>query len=242
MPEAATLLAWAAELGIDIGGAGEAEGVMAAGVLDTDGIADRDALVRSLAIKGHATAEMLAPVLDVPTEAVHLANPRLRMGWPPSRAGCGGLTLEGKRSWRALLAADRDAWGQVAAEAALDGFLALDARMKLVVTAWQIKEVDGKPVLNDHADAGYDAEVLAQLAALNVEARGWIAPHVAGLPRLGAYARRLSSAADAAAAGDHRYVASPRVDSYHGVWFELHEELIRLAGRSREDEVAAGRA
>ena len=42
--------------------------------------------------------------------------------------------------------------------------------------------------------------------------------------------------------GDQRYVASPRVDSYHGIWFELHEDLIQLAGRNRADEVAAGRA
>ena len=42
--------------------------------------------------------------------------------------------------------------------------------------------------------------------------------------------------------GDGRYVASPRVDSYHGVWFELHEDLIQLAGRTREEEAAAGRA
>jgi len=42
--------------------------------------------------------------------------------------------------------------------------------------------------------------------------------------------------------GDGRYVASPRVDSYHGIWFELHEDLIQLAGRTRADEVAAGRA
>jgi hypothetical protein len=39
-----------------------------------------------------------------------------------------------------------------------------------------------------------------------------------------------------------RFVASPRVDSYHGVWFELHEDLIRLAGRRRSDEGSAGRA
>ena len=44
------------------------------------------------------------------------------------------------------------------------------------------------------------------------------------------------------AAGDGKYVASPRVDSYHGVWFELHEDLILLAGRTRADEVEAGRA
>jgi pyruvate,orthophosphate dikinase len=32
------------------------------------------------------------------------------------------------------------------------------------------------------------------------------------------------------------------VDSYHGVWFELHEDLIQLSGRTREEESAAGRA
>ena len=37
-------------------------------------------------------------------------------------------------------------------------------------------------------------------------------------------------------------MASPSVDSYHGVWFELHETLILLAGRNRADEAAAGRA
>ena len=42
--------------------------------------------------------------------------------------------------------------------------------------------------------------------------------------------------------GNGKYIASPRVDSYHGVWFELHEDLILLAGRTRADEVAAGRA
>ena len=63
-----------------------------------------------------------------------------------------------------------------------------------------------------------------------------------GLPRLASYARRLDAAAAAAAGGDGLYFASPRVDSYHGAWFELHEELIRLAGRTREEEVAAGRA
>jgi pyruvate,orthophosphate dikinase len=46
----------------------------------------------------------------------------------------------------------------------------------------------------------------------------------------------------AARGGDNRFVASPRVDSYHGIWFELHEDLILLAGRNRADEVAAGRA
>ena len=59
---------------------------------------------------------------------------------------------------------------------------------------------------------------------------------------LALYGIRLGRAAAQALAGDGRYVASPRVDSYHGIWFELHEDLIQLAGRTREDEAAAGRA
>jgi pyruvate,orthophosphate dikinase len=62
------------------------------------------------------------------------------------------------------------------------------------------------------------------------------------LTRLGDYGMRLHRALEQAQAGDHRYVASPRVDSYHSIWFELHEDLIRLAGQTREAEVAAGRA
>ncbi len=156
--------------------------------------------------------------------------------------GMFSLTEDGKSLGAEMLAADRESWGATAAEAALDGFLALDGRMKTIVTAWQMKEVDGEQVLNDHADPAYDAAVLADLAALAADATASIQPWISGLPRLAMYRRRLDAAAAAAAAGDPMYIASPRVDSYHGVWFELHEDLIRLAGKTREDEVAAGRA
>ena len=35
--------------------------------------------------------------------------------------------------------------------------------------------------------------------------------------------------------GDHTMVAAPIKDSYHTVWFELHEELIVLSGRERTE-------
>ncbi len=132
-------------------------------------------------------------------------------------------------------------WGIDAAVAALDAFLALDQRMKDTVTAWQLRDAAGR-VVNDHADAAYDRAVLDRLAALHADAVAWLTPLEVGCPRLGAYRVRLGRAAEAAQAGDGRYVASPRVDSYHGIWFELHEDLIQLAGRNRADEVAAGRA
>jgi hypothetical protein len=53
-------------------------------------------------------------------------------------------------------------------------------------------------------------------------------------PRLEAYRERLARAAARIGAGDRSYVAKIMADSYHTVWFELHEELISLAGLTRE--------
>jgi hypothetical protein len=106
--------------------------------------------------------------------------------------------------------------------------------MKQIVTAWQLREVGGEQTVNDHADPDYDAQVLADLGALDSDAADWLDPIAPSLPRFGTYRARLRCALDTATGGDGRFVASPRVDSYHGVWFELHEDLLRLAGRQRD--------
>ena len=95
---------------------------------------------------------------------------------------------------------------------------------------------------NDHTDTEYDNVVLERLAAIHDDARAWLGPIEPTITRFRDYESRLSRAFQAAKGGDGRYVASPRVDSYHGIWFELHEDLIQLAGRTREEESAAGRA
>ena len=38
------------------------------------------------------------------------------------------------------------------------------------------------------------------------------------------------------------WLVRPLIDSYHTVWFELHEELILAAGLTRESEAKAGDA
>jgi hypothetical protein len=38
------------------------------------------------------------------------------------------------------------------------------------------------------------------------------------------------------AAGDHSYVAELIANRYHTVWFKLHEDLISLAGLTRQIE------
>jgi pyruvate,orthophosphate dikinase len=53
---------------------------------------------------------------------------------------------------------------------------------------------------------------------------------------------RLDLAVQRIGEGDHAWVARPIMDSYHTVWFELHEDLIGLCGLSRAEEAEAGRA
>ena len=255
MPEVATLLGWATDAGITIPGTNVEGGRSARDTTSGDqespapevapGTAvevDAPTLLRILLIKGYATPDQLAEALGSEVAQVEpLVAALVGEGQAEAAAGAYRLTAGGKAAAQTAIEDDRTAWG-AGATAALDAFLELDRRMKATVTAWQMREVDGTQALNDHADAEHDARVLEDLRTLHAETVAWLRSLQTGLPRLGRYAGRLDGAMAAVEGGDHRFVASPRVDSFHGVWFELHEDLIRLAGRSREDEVAAGRA
>ncbi len=241
VPEARTLLSWASELGIRIGDdAADADRVTARAASRK---ASPDDCLRAIAIKGFVPTQGVADaVLSTPDDVQPVVDQLVVEGLVGTAAGAYRLTDEGKVRAGALLAAEQGAWGAEQAVAALDGFLDLDHRMKETVTAWQLRDDAEEQVVNDHTDADYDRGILARLEALHADASAWLTPNEAGCPRLATYRLRLDRALEQARAGDQRYVASPRVDSYHGIWFELHEDLIQLAGRTREDEVAAGRA
>ena len=250
VPEAEHLLAWAEELGIEIVTTEEAGDVDNGNAAESGGDATEiggkatvESMIRLLAIKGFATPDAAGAALDATEEtASALLDQMTADGLVSMMGSMFSLSDDGKSVAAGLLAADRQDWGADRASAGLDGFIGLDQRMKAIVTAWQRMEVDGAPVLNDHTDADYDAAVLADLAALHADAGAWLTDLHDELPRLASYSARLGRAADLVAGGDHNYIASPRLDSYHNVWFELHEDLILLAGRTREDEVASGRA
>jgi hypothetical protein len=55
------------------------------------------------------------------------------------------------------------------------------------------------------------------------------------VPRFGGYRSRLADALDKIS-DDRAWLASPRCDSYHTVWMELHEDLLMPVGVSRLDE------
>ena len=242
VPEARTLLEWARELGIAIDEAFVPNAAPPS--LTSERKTTPDDCLRAIAIKGFAQTQAVADAVLATTDVVQSILDQLQVeGLTGTVAGAHRLTDAGTARAAELLAAELGRWGIDAAGAALDVFIALDHRVKDVVTASQLRDDGhGVQVPNDHTDADYDAAVLDRLGEIHADTMAWLTPVAEGRPRLADYGVRLSRALDAARAGDGRFVASPRVDSYHGIWFELHEDLIQLAGRTRSDEVAAGRA
>jgi pyruvate, orthophosphate dikinase len=237
-PEAATLLSWAKDLGAEIAPGPTVAAAAPPPATDND----RYLLVRLLAIKGMAPTDTIAEALMMTPEAVQPEiNELIANSLAADIDGNIRLTDAGTTAAAELFATASSRYTDEAAVDLLGQFHELDVRMKSIVTAWQLRDVDGEQTLNDHSDGAYDAQVLADLAALRSDADRWL-DGLDGLSHLGPYRARLARALEHARAGDRRYVASPRVDSYHSAWFELHEDLIRSTGRNRADEVAAGRA
>lgn len=114
-------------------------------------------------------------------------------------------------------------------------FEVINRELKALVTQWQILSVGGNQIPNDHSDADYDNRLIDRLAELHERAATLLNQMAQRLPRLARYGTRLSDALDRAESGETEWVSGVRCDSYHTVWFEMHEDLLRLLGRQREE-------
>lgn len=118
--------------------------------------------------------------------------------------------------------------------AAADRFEAVNRQLLEVLTRWQTISRAGTSVPNDHSDPAYDAKIINELGDLHERVEPILDAFAARVPRYAAYRDRLAAAYDRALGGDNDFVTGVRVDSYHTVWHELHEDLLRMLGRSRE--------
>jgi pyruvate, orthophosphate dikinase len=206
-------------------------------------VTTEETLVSCLRVKGFGKTEALAEALDLPagTIEVGLAELVAKGLAEPTRVGA-RLTADGRALALETLERERGGLDPHRVEVEYEKFTPLNADLKAMVTDWQMRQVDGKAVRNDHKDAAYDAAVLARLPPIDAATTLVIDEIAAVVPRFASYKRRLASALARTQAGDHRYLTAPDRDSYHTVWFELHQDLIGLIGTTREKEAAAGRA
>lgn len=172
--------------------------------------------IRGRVPSGHPAAEVL-----------------VAMGYASERSGWLVRTAEGLCAHRETARLTDGSTEHQATERAFEGFLPLNARLLAACTAWQIR--DGAP--NDHTDPVYDWEVVDRVGVIDDRA----APLLRGLGtvvlRFGGYPGRLRGARQRLEEGDHAWLASPRCDSYHTVWMELHEDFLVALGRDREEGV-----
>ncbi|MDQ1395953.1 MAG: hypothetical protein QOG64_1212 [Acidimicrobiaceae bacterium] len=150
------------------------------------------------------------------------------------------LTAAGRERHAKLLAEEAAASGcRDAVDASYRRFLEINGELLAVCTDWQMRPgPDGQPVLNDHADADYDGGVIARLRGIDDSVQPVCADLAGILERFGDYGRRLGHAIARVEAGDLDYATKPMIDSYHTVWFELHEDLLATLGIERSKEGA----
>ena len=200
---------------------------------------DELTIMRLVAIKGRVTADAVADSLrtDAAQVQAQFDDFTERGLFKPTPMGY-RITPVGRDRCSELVVAEHRGADASAVKEIYEAFTEHNTALKAIITDWQTRGPD-QP--NDHADAGYDAAVLKRLLELHEQVLPLVDQIDSAAPRLKHYKARLVKAADAVAAGDHNFVSKPILDSYHTVWFELHEDLIGLAGLTRAEEAEAGR-
>jgi len=180
------------------------------------------AVLMAVRVHGRADAVAVARTAGVDAGAAAATLAALRAAGavaPAPSAATVTLTDQGRVRLALLLAGERRDAGRVAE--VYETFVVADRELKRAITAWQLA-ADGRK------DAARDAVLTVAATA------GGVAAAIAAVaPRFAPYPGRIAVAAGAIATGDARFVASPRVDALHQIWFELHEDLLATLGRSR---------
>lgn len=201
------------------------------------GMTSRETVLHGTALKRNSTAAEIAGIIGMPVAAVEveladavatgrvMANADRFMVAPLT-----DVTLRAR--YPQVFSALRGDPGFVQP---YEAFERVNVTLKQVITDWQTMTVGGKAVANDHSDEDYDADVIDRLGAVHEQVEPILAKLAAKLPRLKIYSEKLLEALEKSEDGDHEWVSDIRRESYHTVWFELHEDLLRIMGREREE-------
>jgi hypothetical protein len=199
------------------------------------------AVLQAVRLKGRVTPADLAATLGEDLDGITPTVEQLTA----SGLLVEGTTLKispgGRARLENLLAEERKGIDSAAMATAYHDFGAVNADFKALVTDWQLKGgAAGKP--NSHDDAEYDAAVLARLDDVHTRVVPIIDAAATQLSRLKAYSSKLLVALGKVKDGETAWLTRPLIDSYHTVWFELHEELIGAVGLTREEAARSGDA
>jgi len=192
-------------------------------------------ILHGLAIKKHAAAGDIAGLIGMSSDDV---EQQLKAAATSDRA----IEANGKYmlSPLARIALESDYSRHYARQrddadflTAYEAFEDINVQLKALITDWQTIEVGGQRVANDHSDTAHDQKIIDRLGNLHERADGILNRLSQGLPRLDYYRKHLLAALEKAEDGAIEWISDARIESYHTLWFELHEDLLRIVGRTR---------
>jgi hypothetical protein len=195
----------------------------------------------SLRLKGFSDVEPIAsatalPVEDVAAELAAAGEEGLAVRRDGRISGW-SLTPEGRKRVLEQVGAELAATGRRAdVEQAYRTFLSVNQELLGVCTDWQLRTIDGQQVTNDHSDPDYDRTVIKRLRSVDDAVQPVCDQLTAVLDRFQRYGPRFSMAITKVEAGELDWFTKPMMDSYHTVWFELHEDLLATLGIERGSE------
>jgi hypothetical protein len=199
--------------------------------------AEQHTVLHGLYIKRYANAEVVAQITGVSSESARATiDAALAQGKVSEVSGRYTLTPIARV---AHLANCSRFFGELRGDAqfneAYRQFEEINVDLKAVITDWQTRSVAGRVLPNDHSDASYDDAVIDRLGRIHEKAEKVLRALAASLPRLRIYADRLEAAIEKAESGASEWVSDVKIDSYHTVWFELHEDLLCILARQRQE-------
>lgn len=116
-----------------------------------------------------------------------------------------------------------------------DDFEAINETLKSLVTDWQVINRAGTQIPNDHSDKEYDNKIIDKIGDLHEHAEKLLGGFESFIPRFKYYREALLAALERAEDGAIEWISEVKIDSYHTVWFELHEDLLCILGRTRTE-------
>jgi hypothetical protein len=198
-------------------------------------------VLHTLRLKSFVDADVVANAArladSVAAQALEQLNADGFVSYRNGRISGWSLTTAGRIEGERRLAEELDATGSRAVvTAAYQRFVALNRQFLGACTRWQLRAEDGTHFVNDHSDASYDASVVAELDEIDDAVQPICQELAAAIPRFGYYNGRFAAARVRVHAGEHDWFTKPVIDSYHTVWFELHENLLATLNLERADE------
>jgi hypothetical protein len=195
-------------------------------------------VLHGLRLKGFAEAKDIAELACLEAEVVAAQLEQLKADelvlYREGRLTGWALTPAGRKAQEAALADELDAAG--ARDLVFDAykrFLDLNTELLTICTAWQMKD---EATINDHLDRAYDQGVIDQLQELHRRVEPIISDLEGTLDRYCGYRARFEASLERLRSGEREWFTKPLIDSYHTVWFQLHEDLLNTLGIERSQE------